>query len=464
MITLNGNELTRTTCTACGAELLAETNVLYWYCGRCGEKLDMTKKPKNEHRRVAVKLRKRSDNAVKSEPEAVAEAVGEKTEEVAVTVAETVEEKAEEVAEAVAETVEEKTEEVAEAAAETVEEKAEEAAEAAAETVGEKTEEIAEAVAETVEKKTEEVAEAAAETAGEKTEEAAEAAAETAGEKAEEVAEAAAETVEEKAEEVAETAAEKAPEPEKKPERQLTGLEKMEREFARRTAEKNAAKQEPAKAEEKPAQPENTAKKPAETPAGNLPEFQMEFVTLVKYNGNSETVMLPKSIVKIGPNAFKGNTTLKYINIPDTVTAIGANAFEDCTALETVNIPESVSKINYKTFNNCSSLKKITIPKNVKEIAFNAMCCGLQEIVFESNATKWDTSNADTDPSFKVDRKGDGDGVSKLTYKGVSYEAAEVFRHRSIGAYLRAQGLCPHCGGQYNLMKKCKNCGYKKDY
>ncbi len=185
--------------------------------------------------------------------------------------------------------------------------------------------------------------------------------------------------------------------------------------------------------------------------------------TLVKYAGNDEEVDIPENITKIDSGAFKGNTEIKSVNIPDSVIEIASSAFSECTSLSSVSLPSKIKKIALKTFNGCTSLKVITIPESVEEIMNGALCCGLDEIIFESSETTWELENEFADSSFNICRKSSGDGVKKLYFKGNVYEAADVYRSQNIAKYLKSQGLCPKCGGKYGLFNKCKGCGEKKE-
>ena len=209
--------------------------------------------------------------------------------------------------------------------------------------------------------------------------------------------------------------------------------------------------------EEKKAAPEKAA--PVLT--GDI--FLCDKETLVKYAGNDEDVDIPEYVTKIDACAFKDNTTIRTIHIPDTVLSIGDSAFEGCTALSNVRLPNTIKKIGYKTFNGCDRLKTLTIPASVEEIVYNAMCCGLEEIVFESSKTTWEPLNDYTNPSFEISRKATEKGVTRIYFNGTAYEASEVYRFKCVSAYLKSVGLCPLCGGKYGVFGKCKNCGNKKD-
>lgn len=190
--------------------------------------------------------------------------------------------------------------------------------------------------------------------------------------------------------------------------------------------------------------------------------------TLVKYVGHDEDVDIPENITKIESGAFKDNTEIKTVNIPDSVTDIAGSAFEGCTNLTSVHLPPQIKKICYKTFSGCDSLKSITIPESVEELLNDALFCKIDEIVFESSETTWELESEYAGPSFEVCRKSSRDGVKKIYFKNNVYEASEVYKFKSISAYLKSQGLCPKCGGKFNSFSglfgmKCKNCGTKKE-
>ena len=229
----------------------------------------------------------------------------------------------------------------------------------------------------------------------------------------------------------------------------------------------------PKKEEPKAVQPAPAPKKeePKATQPAPVPQkksspeyFVIIHGMLEKYKGSAEEVEIPEDVEVISSGAFKGNTTIKSVIIPDAVYDIGDSAFDGCTALENVKLPLQITKVGYKTFNGCDSLKSITIPRGVKEIVYNALTCGLREITVESSRTTWEPENEYAMPSFEVDKKGTGEGVRTIYFRGVAYSASELYRHKSVAAFLRTQGLCVHCGGRFGLFSKCKNCGSRKDY
>lgn len=186
--------------------------------------------------------------------------------------------------------------------------------------------------------------------------------------------------------------------------------------------------------------------------------------TLVKYTGEFEDVEIPEYITKLASGAFKNNSRIKTVLIPDTVTEIADSVFENCRSLSGVRLPSGLKKICYKTFNGCDSLKSIVIPASVEQIMYNAMCCGLEEIVFESSNTTWEPENEYTNPSFEISKTGKGAGVSRIFFKQEVFNAAEVYRYKSLYYYLRSKGLCTNCGGKFGMFNKCRSCGEKKEY
>ena len=86
---------------------------------------------------------------------------------------------------------------------------------------------------------------------------------------------------------------------------------------------------------------------------------------------------------------FSLSTALKEIIIPDTVVKIGPGAFWGCKELKKVNIPKKVDTISNGTFACCTNLESITIPSNVTSIGENAfgMCKNLSSIIIPSSVT-----------------------------------------------------------------------------
>lgn len=120
-------------------------------------------------------------------------------------------------------------------------------------------------------------------------------------------------------------------------------------------------------------------------------------VTIAKYKGSDENVVIPDTIdgmtvtaigdfydsqdssgtessgalgVRMG--AFEGNTEIKSVVIPDSVTKIAASAFDSCEKLESVTFGKGVKTIGDFAFIDCSNLKSVVLPENIEEIGNKA--------------------------------------------------------------------------------------------
>ena len=120
-------------------------------------------------------------------------------------------------------------------------------------------------------------------------------------------------------------------------------------------------------------------------------DFQYEkyerYITITKYNGSAENVIVPSTIdgtkvMIIEQDAFRECASLKNVEIPNTVIYIGCYAFYNCENLQKITIPDSIQDIGNFTFYNCKSLQKITIPDGVEDIGLYAFynCKSLQSI------------------------------------------------------------------------------------
>jgi hypothetical protein len=82
-------------------------------------------------------------------------------------------------------------------------------------------------------------------------------------------------------------------------------------------------------------------------------------------NGIMSKIVLPNTIMYIGPNAFQRCFLIEEMIIPDSVIEIGDAAFSGCLNLKKIEISRSVSSIGKGIFSGCPELKSIVVdPKN----------------------------------------------------------------------------------------------------
>lgn len=86
-----------------------------------------------------------------------------------------------------------------------------------------------------------------------------------------------------------------------------------------------------------------------------------------EYKGPKITkVILPKTLIKIGAEAFLESKYLKEIKFPNSIQTIGDSAFSGCLSLTKITIPKSVSYIGVDAFNGCINLTSVTIEEQLK--------------------------------------------------------------------------------------------------
>lgn len=95
-----------------------------------------------------------------------------------------------------------------------------------------------------------------------------------------------------------------------------------------------------------------------------LYEIGDEEITILRYEGSSETVNITKSldkklITKIAPGAFAGNMYLVSVFVPSTVREIGDEAFAGCPLLRTVKIASDTVVLGKDVFIDCDRIKMI---------------------------------------------------------------------------------------------------------
>ena len=87
-------------------------------------------------------------------------------------------------------------------------------------------------------------------------------------------------------------------------------------------------------------------------------DFTFDGTTLVRYNGDSKSVVIPAGTKTIGSDAFKDKPFVTQITLPEGLIAINACAFFGSGITE-ITLPESVSSLNTAAFDSCPTLEYI---------------------------------------------------------------------------------------------------------
>ena len=96
--------------------------------------------------------------------------------------------------------------------------------------------------------------------------------------------------------------------------------------------------------------------------------------------GSITDIVLPKYLVEIGEEAFKGSDVTSIL-MPNTVKSLGTHAFEDCKKLKEVTLSSSLTLIPMAAFRGCDALQELQVPASVTRIADLAFeASGLKEM------------------------------------------------------------------------------------
>lgn len=123
-----------------------------------------------------------------------------------------------------------------------------------------------------------------------------------------------------------------------------------------------------------------------------------------------KTVIIPKTVTKIGELCFQYWTVLEKIELPDSIEtiekrafyhcpklkdvtfstglkSINEEAFEGCTALTEIHIPEGCENIYRNAFSGCTALKVVDLPQSLRQLHYYAFsgCVSLTTIGLKAN-------------------------------------------------------------------------------
>lgn len=161
-----------------------------------------------------------------------------------------------------------------------------------------------------------------------------------------------------------------------------------------------------------------------------------------------EEITIPKSVINMYGEAFKGCKNLKRIKfeslIPDEVckgltslrfvdfgeaTIIGDRAFEGCTNLQEINIPDTITTVGFYAFNKCTAVQEIKIGKNANKIGYFAFAklplC--EKVTFDMQRVPAFTTNLFSDSAISTT------GMDIVLTDNVNYIDFEIVKGVKIG-------------------------------
>lgn len=98
--------------------------------------------------------------------------------------------------------------------------------------------------------------------------------------------------------------------------------------------------------------------------------FDIDYKTLIKYNGKATSVTIPTQIETIAAGAFRDNTSIVDVIINSNTTKIEQNAFYGCSNLKNITFGQNskLISIGFMAFARCGTLREINLPSSLVKI------------------------------------------------------------------------------------------------
>jgi hypothetical protein len=90
--------------------------------------------------------------------------------------------------------------------------------------------------------------------------------------------------------------------------------------------------------------------------------------TLLYVDENVKDFVVPEGVVNIYHRCFLNCNKLESVMLPKTLKRMGKMAFKNCTSLKEMIIPDSVNSIGDEMLMNCMALEKLILPLQIREI------------------------------------------------------------------------------------------------
>lgn len=162
-----------------------------------------------------------------------------------------------------------------------------------------------------------------------------------------------------------------------------------------------------------------------------------------------KSVTLPKTLKKIGDDAFSGCESLTSIEIPSSVTSIGMDAFAICSSLTSIEIPSSVTSIGWGAFSNCKNLDVVidNAEDNVKvehgalgdckSVKWTKGSSPKPDLKDENEDENESQTNVVASPKISVEAGGEYEAISDVfgiafTFKVVKTEGSYLSKNQEV--------------------------------
>ena len=134
-------------------------------------------------------------------------------------------------------------------------------------------------------------------------------------------------------------------------------------------------------------------------------------IELTGYNGDQTDVYVPNivekdgteySVLKLGDELFKDNTSLNSATLGEGIVEIGASVFEDATNMVCIVTPETLTTIGDNAFSGCTSFNSVILYDAVTTIGDNAFAgCDKLTIYCNENTAGYNYA-VDNDIAYKI--------------------------------------------------------------
>ncbi len=163
---------------------------------------------------------------------------------------------------------------------------------------------------------------------------------------------------------------------------------------------------------------------------------------LLSYEGKARAVIIPKTVNRIGINAF-ANKNIESVLLPEGLGSIEAGAFRNCRDLKSIKIPHGVVQIADSAFSGCVSLRYAVIPESVLIIGDRVFASHSEELVIVAKKDSFAYKYALSRKIKVCEDEGELDELIRANNsmnKALFYREVEIFQEK-----IRVSSSLPLC-------------------